>query len=297
MPPTLSVVIASAARGEYLFRCLDSLRQQATAQRVEVIVVDRLGGEHVRRIARDHPFVRIVEAGGDRKRSVPELRALGVERASGDVVCVIEEHCAAAPDWLDVIARNWRAGDAALGGPVADSAYAHARDWAIYLSEFHNYLPPWAPGERLALNGVNIAYSREHVLAERAVLDSGYWEVVLHPRLARRGAFRSVPDMLVHHAGPFDYREYLEQRYLLSRVWGGGARASSSPAKRLVYLVAAPLFPFLLLARIASRASRARLTARFLGALPHLVPIACAYVAGEWCGYAFGTGDALERVE
>jgi hypothetical protein len=299
----LSVVIASGAGGGYLFRCLDSLREQATSKGVEVIVVDRCGGEHAERVVRDHPFVTLVRAeelaglGLPARPSVPQLRAVGARRASGDVVCVIEEHCAAAPNWLDVIERSWREGDAAIGGPVADSAFRHPRDWAIYFSEFHNYLPPWQEGERLGLNGVNIAYSREKLLAEEAVLGDGYWEVVLHPRLAKHGTFRSVPEMVVHHAGPFDYREYLEQRYLLSRVWGAGQRETASAAKRLVYLVAAPVFPLLLLLRIASRTAASGFVPRYLYALPLLVPIACAYVLGEWCGYAFGMGDALERVE
>ncbi len=295
--PTLSVVIASAARGEYLFRCLDSLREQATSKKVEVLVVDRCGGEHAERIARDHAFATLIPVELDHRPSVPELRAIGAQRATGEVVCIVEEHCAAAPDWLDVVERSFRAGDAAIGGPVADSAYAHPRDWAIYFSEFHNYLPPWEAGERFGLNGVNIAYSRELLLAEKDVLGSGYWEVALHPRLAARGAFRSVPEMVVHHAGPFDYGEYLEQRYLLSRVWGAGQRESASAVKRLMYLLLAPLFPLLLLLRIASRTSKSGFLPRYLYALPHLVPVSCAYVIGEWCGYAFGMGDALERVE
>jgi hypothetical protein len=180
---------------------------------------------------------------------------------------------------------------------VADSAYRHPRDWAIYFSEFHNYLPPWPAGPRLALNGVNIAYAREPLLAQGDALDAGYWEVAVHPRLAEAGAFRAVPDMLVHHAGPFDFRVYLEQRYLLSRVWGAGQRATAPPAKRLAYLVLAPLFPPLLLLRIAKCAAGAGLLPRFLYASPLLVPVVCAYVVGEWSGYAFGMGDALERVE
>lgn len=297
MPPSLSVVIASGAGGAYLFRCLDSVVEQARRQDVPVIVVDRCGGEQAARIAREYPQVSLLRPDLGHRPSVPELRHVGARQAASDVVCVIEEHCAAAPDWLETIARSWQPGDAAIGGPVADSDYRHPRDWAIYLSEFHSYLPPWPPGERLQLNGVNIAYAREPLLACGDALDAGYWEVSAHPRLARHGAFRAIPEMLVHHAGPFDFAEYLEQRYLLSRVWGAGRRATARPAERLLYLAAAPVFPLLLLLRIARCALRAGLARRLLYALPQLVPIACAYVAGEWMGHAFGMGDALERVE
>ena len=185
MSPSLSVVIASGAGPQYLFRCLDSVVEQARAKDVPVIVVDRCGGDLRQRVQRDYPHVTLVAADFERRPSVPELRHIGLKRVSTDVVCVIEEHCAASSDWLEKIELSWQPGDAAIGGPVADSAFRHPRDWAIYFSEFHNYMPPWIAGERTKLNGVNIAYSRELLLACGDALESGYWEVAVHPRLSR----------------------------------------------------------------------------------------------------------------
>ena len=131
-----------------------------------------------------------------------------------------------------------------------------------------------------------------------AVLDDGYWEVVLHPRLVRDGRFRSVPEMGARHTGPFDYRYYLRQRYLLSRVWGGTQKDLVPATKRLAHLVLGPVFPLFLFARVTSRvlASRGYL-ARYVATLPLLVPAWFAYAWGEWLGYLAGPGDALEEVE
>jgi hypothetical protein len=169
----------------------------------------------------------------------------------------------------------------------------------VYFSEYHNYLPPWSDGERYMLNGANIAYRRQKLLEHQEVLGSGYWEVVLHPRLAQDGGFfRSAPRMGVYHTGPFDFGYYLGQRYLLSRVWGGTQRERVSPAKRLVYLTAAPVFPLLLLTRVTHRVfTSGHRVGKFFVALPLLVPVTFAYVWGEWLGYFCGAGDALERVE
>jgi len=295
--PTVSVVIASGAGGEFLARCLDSLRAQ-TASCEEVLVVDRCGGVTADRVREEYPFATLIEAPGDPRPSVPQLRATGVDHARGDVVAIIEEHCVAPPHWIETIRAAFREGDAAIGGPILDRDYARVRDWVVYLSEYNAYLPPWAEGERAELNGANIAYDRQKILRHRDVLDSGYWEVVLHPHLARDGPFRAVPGMGVHHTGPFDYGYYLGQRFLLSRVWGGMQRERVSPARRLVYLVTAPVFPPLLLARIARRVAESGVPFRkFLAATPLLVPVAAAYVGGEWTGYLRGVGDALERVE
>jgi hypothetical protein len=234
------------------------------------------------------------------------LRRHGVDRATGEIVAVLEEHCTAPPGWLEAIGDAFgNAGNEegmrplnAIGGPILDDDYARIRDWVVYFSEYHNFLPPWPPGERTLLNGANIAYRRSVLLEHIEVLDHGYWEVVLHPLLASSGRMHAVADMGVRHTGPFDFGYYIEQRYLLSRVWGGTQRETSSLAKRAVYLVAAPLFPFLLLARIAQRVLQSdRSLSKFLTALPLLVPVAVAYVWGEWLGYLLGPGSALERVE
>jgi hypothetical protein len=296
--PALSVVIASGAGGEFLFRCLASLREQAARDRAEVIVVDRVGGATAERLAREHPWVRVLAAAG--RPSVPELRARGADLAQGAIVAVIEEHCAAPDGWLAAIRAAFAADERALaiGGPILDDGFARVRDWVVYFSEYHNYLPPWTAGERYLLNGANIAYRRDALARHRALLEQGYWEVVLHPRLAAEGRLVAVPAMGARHTGPFDFGYYLGQRYLLSRVWGGTQRARVGTGRRLVYLVLAPLFPPLLLARIAARVVKSgRRVPQLLAALPLLVPVALAYVWGEWTGYAFGVGDALERVE
>lgn len=296
--PTVSVVIASGAGGEFLFRCLDSLREQAAAESAEIIVADRCGGLTRQRLQRQYSFATVVAPPAGARPSVPDLRLLGVRHAHGDIVAILEEHCVVPPHWLRTIRESFQEGDAAIGGPILDHNFGRLRDWVVYFSEYHNYLPPWPAGERYLLNGANIAYDRRKLLDHEHLLGSGYWEVVLHPHLVKQGAFRSVPAMGVYHTGPFDYRYYLEQRYLLSRVWGGTQRTQAGWARRLTYLVAAPLFPPLLLARIAHRVLKSgRRVAQFVFALPLLIPVAVAYVWGEWLGYLAGPGDALERVE
>jgi glycosyltransferase involved in cell wall biosynthesis len=294
----ISIIIASGAGGDFLPKCLYSLREQCVEEGAECIVVDRLGGETADRINRDYPYVRLIQVDQNIRASIPELRARGVTEATGDIVAIIEEHCQVKPGWLASIMNNFQDSDAAIGGPILDLEYARTRDWVVYFSEYHNYLPPWTDGERYLLNGANIAYSRTYLLKHQNVLNSGYWEVVLHPLLIDEGKFRAVNAMGVFHTGPFDYGYYLHQRYLLSRVWGGSQRQKVSMAKRLIYLVVAPILPFLLIFRINSRVIRSsRLFGKFLLALPLLFPVAIAYVFGEWMGYLAGVGDALERVE
>ena len=65
-----------------------------------------------------------------------------------------------------------------------------------------------------------------------------------------------------------------------------------------MYLIIAPVLPSLLLARIAWRVFKSgHRVGKFFIAFPLLVPVAIAYVWGEWLGYLTGPGDAMERVE
>src|SRR4051794_4796755 len=165
--PRLSIVIASGAGGEFLFRCLGSLQPQVDGAQAELIVVDRCGPSIQDRLRREFPAARVVAPSVGHRLTVPEMRRIGVEAASGPIVAIIEEHCTAPPDWLATILREFKPGDAAISGPMLDSDFDRIRDWVVYFSEYHNFLPPWPEGERDYLNGAGIAYARALVLAER----------------------------------------------------------------------------------------------------------------------------------
>jgi hypothetical protein len=284
--PSIAVVVASAAGGEFLFRCLRSLATQADVSGAPIVVVDRTGEATRSRLRREFPQVRVIETPPGERATVPHMRRLGAQAVSTDLVAVLEEHCTAPPGWLSTAVAAFQDADAAIGGPILDDAYENGTDWCVYFSEYHNYLPPWPDGDRFDLNGANIVYRRALLLRHADVLDSGYWEVVLHPLLAREGRFRAVNALGVPHTGPFGYAYYLRQRYLLSRVWGGSQRALVPWSRRLVHLVAGPVFPAFLFARVTSRVmARRDLLPRYLRTLPLLVPAWCAYAAGEWLGY------------
>lgn len=296
--PDVSVVVASGAGGEFLFRCLASLGSTVAGAAREVIVVDRVGEGTRRRIAREFPDVHVIPAPSDHRATVPEMRRIGAEAASSHIVAILEEHCTVPEGWVAAIAENFEDGDAAIGGPILDSGFARLRDWCVYFSEYHNFMPPWPTGERFLLNGANIAYSRAKLMCHRDVLDRGYWEVVLHPLLARDGRFRAVPQMGAHHTGPFDYGYYLRQRYLLSRVWGGTQKDLVPLTARAAHLLLGPIFPLFLFARVTARVlEKKQYLSRYLATLPLLAPAWCAYTWGEWLGYLRGPGRALEEVE
>jgi glycosyltransferase involved in cell wall biosynthesis len=295
--PAISVVIASIVGPPFIDDCLASVFAQKNAPPFEVIVVDCRGPENVARLRAKFPQARFVEV--PRRETVPQLRAIGVEHAQGEIIAIIEEHCLAADEWLATVASAFSPEYVAVGGPVDFRSDGRLRDWITYFIEYNSYLPPWSDGDSYNVGSANAAYRKQTLEANRALLTEGYWEAALHPKLLAEGArFRSVPGMIAYHRGPFDYLYYVRQRYLFSRAFAGARRGTISAAKRAAYLLAAPAVPFVLLARMGSRVFAKRCHPdKFLLSLPLLVPAMTSYVCGEWMGYAFGPGDALMEVE
>jgi glycosyltransferase involved in cell wall biosynthesis len=294
--PAISVVIACIVGASFIDECLDSLELQAGKCGAEVIVVACGTAEFAARIANKFPWVRVIHRA--ERETVPDLRRHGVESASGEIVAIIEEHCVAAPDWLEQILKAHAGGDfGVVGGPVASDGYARLRDWVVYFCEYNNYLPPWQEGGEHALGSANISYRRAVLLKYKDQLGAGYWEASLHPRLWADGVkFHATAAMVVRHHGPFNYGYYLQQRYWFSRAFAG-ARKLSAPS-RIVYLLASPLLPFLLMARMALRVGNKRChVGKFILSLPLLAPVLIVYVTGEFVGYLAGPGDALLKVE
>ena len=294
--PRVSVVIASIVGAPFLDDCLVSVERQAKECGAEVIVVACGTTAFAQGIAKKFTWVQVIHR--EERETVPDLRRHGVEHAAGEIIAIIEEHCVAAPDWLKRAIAAHASGDyGVVGGPVVDHSYKRLRDWVVYFCEYNNYLPPWRDGEWHDLGSANIAYSRSVLLQYKDLLGVGYWEAALHPRLLADGIkFRAVPEMVVHHRGPFDYGYYLQQRYWFSRAFAGARNLSM--AHKMAYFVAAPLVPFLLLARMSKRVwARHCRVSKFAQSLPLLIPALFVYVAGEVVGYLAGPGDALYKVE
>lgn len=291
-------MIASLVGAPFVDDCLQSIKIQVQKIGAEVIVVACGSATYAERIEKAFPWVRVLNV--TERQTIPRLRRYGVEAARSPVIAIIEEHCQANRDWLPAALRALEdTRYCAVGGPVADDSYKRLRDWVVYFIEYNGSMPPVVAEPAWNLNGANIAYRRQVLMSHLALLDQGYWEASLHPILLAAGEeFLSVPTMAVRHRGPFNYGYYLRQRFLFSRAFAGWRGESFSLARRALYLMVAPLLPFVLLVRIAQRvfAKRGRVD-KLLLALPLILPALFVYVAGEWLGFAAGPGRALYEVE
>jgi len=297
--PKISVVIASVNGPNYIDACLGSLQGQTLADRVEVIVADCCGDSVSHLIRQKYPHVRLLSF--SERKSIPELRAVGMKSAQGDIIAITEDHCLAEPHWCERMLAAHRAHDGAVGGAVEnDPSIRRVIDWAVFFCEYSQFMNPVPTGEVTDIPGNNTSYRREFLAHFADLLDhGGSWEGFLNARLRQKGVkLYSDPSIVVFHKKSFGFGYFLSQRYHYARSYAG-MRLEGAPAwKKLLYAAFCPLLPPLLIGRIGWRVlSKKRHLSRFIQAQPFLWIFSLSWGWGEFVGYLSGSGDSLLRVK
>jgi GT2 family glycosyltransferase len=296
-PPAISVVIASVNGLPYPLACLRALDAQQGDIPVEVIVADCTGPATVAAIRELHPRARVLAF--DDRRSVPWLRARGVEAARGRLVAVTEDHCVPRPDWLLAMRTAVeRTGWAAVGGGVANGSPKRATDWAVFFCEYSSLVDPVDGGPSDHLPGMNVVYDMDQLAGMRDEFLAGHWENVLHDRIRDAGYGLGLdPAIVVAHAKWFTIPMFLSERFHYSRAFAGHRVEGEQLGARLKWAAATPALPPLLIARIMKHVQRRpAYRRRFLATLPLIALFSVVWAFGELVGYLFGPGDSILRI-
>jgi GT2 family glycosyltransferase len=289
--PTVSVVVASNRDKALLHACLGSLLGQCQRINAELLVARAGAPADVSALAKTYPSVRFVNAPVD--ASIPQLRAIGMAQASGDVVALTEDHCIADQNWVEALAQS-ASGDAdVVGGGMDNARRSRAVDWAAYFAEygfFSTERPEHAEGPPL-LTGANVAYKR-HVIADViGWARDGEWENVAHTRLVARGSMlRFARTAAIYQNQTYSLAAFCADRYEHGRDYARKRLSEDPGARRWFLLAASPLLPPLLTWRVARASARSR-WGTFLRALPATMLFLTAWSVGEAVGYLRGPVD------
>jgi Glycosyl transferase family 2 len=294
--PKLSVVIASVNGWEMLEPTLRALDAQPERSRMEVIVVEAVGGPTRRALLDHRPKVEVIAV--DEKRTIPALRHQGVMRAKGELVAILEDHGEVAPDWAQALIEAHQGPWGAVGG-VVENGRTGLINWAAFFCEYTPYMGPVLEGESTDLPGNNIAYKRPHLLRHAHELEQGRWESWINDKIRLDGVpIASTNKAIVRHIKPFRLGHFLIQRFHFARSYAGMRRVDQSMTKRLIYGVGSLALPALLLLRVTKTAlSKGRNLGQFAASAPLIALFYTVGAAGEMIGYLVGPGDSLSRVE
>ncbi len=251
----------------------------------ELVVARSAEREDLDEIRAAYPSVRFVAC--PRGATIPHLRAAGMAAASGDILALTEDHCIAAPNWLEQIVHAQQAGYDVVGGAMHNAQRQRAVDWAAYFSEYGFFAESGGtgPGDRPLLTGANVVYSRAVAEDVMALSHAGEWENVTHDHLLERGkSLHFVPTAAVLQNQNYRFFSFCRDRYEHGLDYARRRVTGESVLRRWTYFAGSLLLPFLLTARVA-RASGRQWPWAFARALPLTFAFFGAWSLGEAAGY------------
>lgn len=292
--PDLSVVIASFTSGQALARCLESLAPQLDGGiSAEVIAAASLPPAVLGNLEEQFPKVRFLA--GPMDADVFRLRSLGVQKATGRQITLLEDHVTVAPGWLAAMALAHRQGSLIAGGPVDNGNTERAYDWALYFVEYGLYMPPWQGGPASILSGINVAYDRALLESCRSVWEEALRENEVHDALWAAGhGLHQVPEAWVKSHLEMSLSTAAAHLFVGGRHFGRYRKSQARGFARLFWPLVAPAVPLVLAVRMVRRIIRRqpRRLLKLLAGMPYFLALLLAWSAGEAQGYlGFGRGE------
>ncbi len=294
----LSVVVGLIAGDkETVAACLDSLGLGLSKYRNECIVPYDARLDGVEKLQERFPWAEFVDA-RDRvdvehfKHSREHhdiLRAIGLARAKGSVVALLEDHGTPAPGWCDAVMKAHTGPAAAVGGAVENNI-DRLLNQAVYYCDFGRYQNPVPSGPAEFLSDSNTAYKRKALESVRHLWEQAFHETSVNWELRSRGELLVLnPEMVVYQTRTIlGWSLAIRERFTWGRSFAS-TRAAGAGGKRFVWAALSWVLPLLLTGRIvANSVRRRRLVGRMLLALPLILVLQSFWAVGEFVGYVTG---------
>jgi GT2 family glycosyltransferase len=286
--PTVSVVVASNRDKSLLHACLGSLVPQCQRLNAELLVARAGASADVNAISKSYPAVRFIAAPVE--ASIPQLRAIGMAAAAGDVVALTEDHCVAHENWVETLAQSANSVADVVGGGMDNARSSRAVDWAAYFAEYGLFSTKRPDQDEKAplLTGANVAYNRRVIADVIGWAQEGEWENVAHSRLAAQGSMlRFARTAAVYQNQSYSLTSFCVDRYEHGRDYARKRLVEEPETHRWLMFAGTPLLPPLLTMRVARAAARSR-WGTFMRALPATFLFLTAWSVGEAIGYLRG---------
>lgn len=294
-PVQVSIVIGSVEAARSIRDCVASVTHSCAGLNAEIIVVDGSGDGTAATVRMYFPHVQLVQLPPG--TLTPVLWSTGISRARGDRIAFTTGQCVVPQEWIHSLSSALDRGASGAGGPIDLREGASIVDRAVYLLRYSAFLPGATTGmsrvEEIA--GDNAMYTRAALHEHRSALTEGFWEVELHERLRVTGRhLLMIEDATVAFGRSFPLGVISRHRYGHGRHFGAWRVGRGASPLRLV--LAAPLVPFVLVARIKRRVRRSgRHRASFILASVVILWLATCWAIGEAWGAIAGRSSSANR--
>lgn len=294
----LSVIIAGNGSGTPIKRCLDRLLAQADSE-LQVIVA--FGGHPTLEDELTAHGSRVERISYATPAALHVMRAAALLKATGEIVAILDPYSVPAEGWVAALREAHRThANQAIGGPVDldGAAQRGLLDWALYINEYGMFLPPMQEQSMELLPGCNVSYKRSALFDGNEARSPELWKTFVNDRLLALGETLMIePRMIVGLDKSIAFNEYLLRRFDHGRCYGAMSSTELSLSARGLRVAAAPLLPFVLLARWSRRFwARGRYRGKLIATLPLQLLMFGWWIAGETVGRVLGAGKSCSRL-
>ena len=285
----LSVILATDTyeRGRNV---IDALARQTIADRIELILITTSAEEVRRAVAGRRDFHSVMILSTDSIVPLSAARAIGVRAATAPYVFIAETHAYPDPDTaakLVELLREW-----SLVVPGFRNANPHKGiSWAGFLNDYGAWSRALPAGETQRAPAHNTAFRRSVLMefGDRLEQALGFGDELYIGMRARGQRVWFEPTAGIQHVNLDRMGHWVSERYLSGVLIGGNRSSKWRWPRRLMYVCASPLIPFVVLARVQRGVREVSRREHLpIGTIPALVGGTILKVAGEVRGYLLG---------
>ena len=276
---------------------IDSLGRQTIADHIELILVTSSPDE-VRTAARNlSGFHSVTVLLADSIVPLSAARAIGVRAATAPNVFIAETHAYPDPETaaklVALLSREW-----SLVVPGFRNANPrNGISWAGFLSDYGAWSRALPAGETKRAPAHDTAFRRSVLMefGDRLELALSFGDELYVGMHARGHRAWFEPTAGIQHVNLYRIRHWVRERYLSGVLIGGNRSSKWTWSRRLMYVCASPLIPFVVLARVQRGVREVSRREHLpVGTIPALVVGAVLKVAGEVRGYLLGSKNKHE---
>jgi hypothetical protein len=295
--PALSVVLGTDNMGR-VTTVIDSLAAQTIAKSIELILVIVEPPDAPTREEIEHRFHSLKIVPVRSMISLSVARAKGVVAAEAPFVFIAETHAYPDPNLAEKIVAGLSNEWSVVVPGFRNANPGSAVSWAGFLSDYGAWSASLAPGEIQWGPSHDVAFRRSVLLEfgdrlENALTFGDEMNVTLKAR-GERTYFD--PSAGIQHVNINGFGSFVRERFLTGQLIADYRRARWGMGRRLVYALASPLIPIVVLSRIQKGVREvARRESLPTGTIPTLVLGVMVKAAGEMRGYLFGAPASAEE--
>ncbi|MGH9802055.1 MAG: hypothetical protein ACRD82_16960 [Blastocatellia bacterium] len=298
----LSILVTVVSGKAGVRRCLEALRPQVQAITAEIIVPYDAWSPEVGELKTEFPevcFHLISDLGAaasadissHQHRLYDRRRAVGLSLVRGRLIAMTEDLAVPAPDWIGQIMSAHKNQPYSVIGGTIDNAIDRPMNWALYYCDFGRFGSPLPARNAGFVSDINVSYKREAIESVRDIWREAYHETTVHWAMRERGIeLRLDPRLKVYqHRPPMTFAKAFRERIEWGRVFAETRIGAIGFPRGIFFILAVPLLPAVLLARVAKHMLRQRRTfSQMVAALPLAAGLLIGWAWGELSGYMSG---------